>query len=825
LRALARPDVRGALLSEFVLTLTSPKASHSAVKERDRAPIERGRVRLLLETLTDRNAEGRVTTWRLDVEAAGSDGASWRIADVERLSVVSGLFRLAVDATTEYEVKNLVITAPDLTLSLPAGQAFLSKTPDGPTALVLLGRGRMVFSPKLEAERGQVRIFSGADALKTDFDVVFVRVPPGEFGARVAAETLTPRPVDAGHLRRASHVFDTYLPKSFQLDLNDLSAYRWSLTPSTNDFVAEIVTGRYGPLTYARANSEPEDISFFDRRRHRNIAIYPSEDKSARRGRFFSEDDKLDYDIVHYDIETSFAPDRLWVDGTAKLSIHTRSSYFSTLTLRLADALVVRNISSPQFGRLLHLRVVGQNNVLVGFPATVVSDVDFDLVITYGGRLAPQGVDREAVTLDQERVQEDLVIPIDPQFLYSNRSYWYPQSPVTDYATGRLSITVPGEYEVVASGTPRGPATILPAAPGQRGRKRFVFEAANPTRYFGCLISRFQSMPPIPLKLRDDTDPVTLIVMANPRQFSRTRNLAEKSGDILKFYGSLMADAPYDSFTLAVTESELPGGHSPAYFAMLNQPLPQTPYVWTNDPVSFHNYPSFFLAHELAHQWWGQAIGWKNYHEQWLSEGFAQYFAALYAERERGPEQFASVLRQMRRWAIDTSGQGPVYLGYRLGHIKSDGRVFRALVYNKGAMVLHMLRRLMGDEAFFTGLRDFYATWRYTKAGTDDFRVAMEKAGGQPLERFFERWIYGGAIPTLRFSSKVDGGTLRVRFEQKGDIFDIPVTVTIGYADGTSENVIVKVTQAATEQVIPLKGALGTVEVNKDGGSLAEIEK
>ena len=102
-----------------------------------------------------------------------------------------------------------------------------------------------------------------------------------------------------------------------------------------------------------------------------------------------------------------------------------------------------------------------------------------------------------------------------------------------------------------------------------------------------------------------------------------------------------MADAPYESFTLALTESDLPGGHSPAYFAMLNQPLPQSPFVWTNDPVSFQSYPSFFIAHELAHQWWGQAVGWKNYHEQWLSEGFAQYFAALYAERERGPEQFA----------------------------------------------------------------------------------------------------------------------------------------------------------------------------------------
>jgi aminopeptidase N len=316
-----------------------------------------------------------------------------------------------------------------------------------------------------------------------------------------------------------------------------------------------------------------------------------------------------------------------------------------------------------------------------------------------------------------------------------------------------------------------------------------------------------------------------LFVAANTRAAPRSHGLADKAADILKFYGTLMADTPYESLTLALTESDLPGGHSPAYFAIVNQPVAQTPFVWTNDPVSFQNYPSFFIAHEIAHQWWGQAIGGKNYHEQWLSEGFAQYFAALFAQRERGPQQFTAVLRQMRRWAIDDSAQGPVYLGYRLGHIKSDSRVFRAIVYNKGAMVLHMLRRMMGDEAFFNGLRDFYATWRYKKAGTDDFRLAMEKAGGQPLTRFFERWIYGSAIPTVHVSSQIEGKQLRVRFEQKGQIFDIPITVTVNYTDGTTENIVVKVTEAVTERLIPLKGAPRGVEVNKDAGSLAEIEK
>src|SRR5262249_60546705 len=108
------------------------------------------------------------------------------------------------------------------------------------------------------------------------------------------------------------------------------------------------------------------------------------------------EDEKLDDDDKRYQIGVSFAPDRLRVDGPGKITIHTRAAFLATLTLRLADPLVVRSISSPQFGRLLHLRVVGQNNVLVGFPATIVGNTDLELDVTYGGRPPPPSIGRAA---------------------------------------------------------------------------------------------------------------------------------------------------------------------------------------------------------------------------------------------------------------------------------------------------------------------------------------------------------------------------------------------------------------------------------------------
>ena len=140
-------------------------------------------------------------------------------------------------------------------------------------------------------------------------------------------------------------------------------------------------------------------------------------------------------------------------------------------------------------------------------------------------------------------------------------------------------------------------------------------------------------------------------------------------------------------------------------------------------------------------------------------------------------------MRQMRKWAMAESDQGPVYLGYRLGHIRGQSRVFRALVYNKGAAVLHMLRRLVGDDAFFKGLERFYRD-----VAVQEGRAPMISASpwrqetGRSLARFFERWIYGFSLPKVKFSYRVEGNDVVLHAEQMGEIFDVPLTVILQYA-------------------------------------------
>jgi hypothetical protein len=845
---LGAPDGDAEALGQFATSLTWPPVSRVIIKERDRTARDDGGLAVLWEVFAERGIEGRVGTWQAELSRA-SPAADWRIKAIARLSTASGLFRLSLDQTRQFEVKGLAVRATDLSIDLPSGHLFFSATPGGPTAVVLLGRGRMRFSPPDAAERTQVRIFAGDDTLESDFDAAFIRIRPSDFESVFKATSLTPRAVDRGVMRRASAVFDEYVGRTLQVDLADLSRERWSLVPQSGDLIAEVRTRKHGSLTYARSRNEAEDIALFERRRRRNISVYASAEKVAERGRSYSDEDLVDYDVLTYDIETDIDPRRVWIDGNARLKLRIRSPSVSTLTLKLADSLVVRGVHAPGLGRLLHLRSVGQNSVIVNLPVTVVAGTEVWLNVRYGGRLEPQQIDREAIQIREES-QEPILL--EPRYMYSNRSYWYPQSVVTDYATLTLRITVPAEYDVVASGDPVGPPMPPPGVveSGHRARKMYLFTSEEPVRYLACVISRFSSVATAQLSIppksggtpavavqeagRPDQGPsapaigtdLKLYVQANPRQIHRARNLTETAKELFTFYGRLVGDAPYPSFTLAISDSELPGGHSPAYFAILNQSVPGMAPTWRNDPVSFDEYPNFFIAHEMAHQWWGQAIGWKNYHEQWISEGFAQYFAALYGQRELGDGAFTDILKQMRSTAIQWSPQGPIYLGYRLGHIKGEGRVFRALVYNKGAMVLHMLRRLVGDDAFFGGLRGFYNEWRFRKAGTDDFRKSMERATGRSLERFFEDWIFGDAIPSTSFHYKeVGGGVVALRFEQRGTVMEFPITVRLNYASGESEDIIVPLTERVTERNVPMRGRLRSVEANSDYASLAKVYK
>jgi len=138
-----------------------------------------------------------------------------------------------------------------------------------------------------------------------------------------------------------------------------------------------------------------------------------------------------------------------------------------------------------------------------------------------------------------------------------------------------------------------------------------------------------------------------------------------------------------------------------------------------------------------------------------------------------------------------------------------------------------MLRRMIGDDAFFLGIRRLYFGARFAKVGTDDVRAAFEKESGQDLARFFDAWIGGSGTPVVAFSwARAAGGAapgVALRIEQRGRESEFPVTVTLRYANGAAEDRQVVVRERAAEFLLPLKGELRDITLNRDGFTPLEI--
>ncbi len=822
-------------LNDFALDFFVPGVTRTVALERDRVPLadvaDGDGYSLIVEFFAEVGERARIVSARVDLRRVDVQANRWEIVDLERLNVVEGLYRLRLNTARAYSARNLTVDGEDFRLTLIEGSVFLIDSDGGVTGMVLVGRGEMRFSPPSATEQGQMRIFAGSDRLVTTFDAAYVRLSPAEYLTRVSTSALVEQPLDRRAVRQAEAIFSRDKSKSYNLDMTEVSRDEWFLLPPEGDLLAEVSTRRFGTLTYAKIGNQAEDISLFSRERRRTMSIYASKSTLERRGLAYNEDDQTEFDVAAYEIDVDVDPERSTLKGRAQVTITSKVPVLGAFTLRLAESLTVTSVTSVELGRLLFLRVRNQNGLLVNLPRLLPQGASLTLTVTYNGRVDAQRADSENLQIN---ALDPPVLPSEPSFLLSNRAYWYPQNASTDYATARLRVTVPDGYGAVASGQLVTGDFGLRDIIATRGDGRtLIFSATKPTRYLSLVIARFvrvldtnfdpsvQATGPRPAATSGQ---LSLSVEANARQAGRGRELLVSAADVMRFYTSVMREAPYPALTLAVVENQIPGGHSPAYAVVLNTPPPASQFLTRNDPAFFSGFPEFFVAHELAHQWWGQAVGWNSYHEQWLSEGFAQYFAALYAQYLRGDSVFVDMLRQFRRWSLSESDQGPVYLGYRLGHVKNDGRVFRALVYNKGAGVLHMLRRLVGDEVFFNGLRRYYAAFKFQKAGTPDVQRAFEQESGQSLQRFFDRWIYSNELPRLRWGSTITPGEVVVRIEQDPDrVFDVPVTVTLTYADGRIVDSVVPISMAREEHHFRTTSPVRSVQINRDFGALAEF--
>jgi aminopeptidase N len=192
------------------------------------------------------------------------------------------------------------------------------------------------------------------------------------------------------------------------------------------------------------------------------------------------------------------------------------------------------------------------------------------------------------------------------------------------------------------------------------------------------------------------------------------------------------------------------------------------------------------VAHEVAHQWFGDAVTESDWDDVWLSEGFATYFTLLFTEHYAGRDAFVRALEASRARAIATEKSLP---GISVIHnnLSDMSKVLNQLVYQKGAWVLHMLRGVVGTETFWAGIREYYRRYRDATATTADLRHVMEEASRRDLAWFFDQWLLRAGSPSFRGGWRYNAAARQIEVEieqtQPGDAYRMPFELGIRNED------------------------------------------
>jgi len=242
-----------------------------------------------------------------------------------------------------------------------------------------------------------------------------------------------------------------------------------------------------------------------------------------------------------------------------------------------------------------------------------------------------------------------------------------------------------------------------------------------------------------------------------------------------------------------------------------------------------HRMSEGLIAHETAHQWFGDAVTEREWGHLWLSEGFATYFATLWTRASRGDSAWRAELANIRQQVLTDS---VVQARPVLDTAETDYlALLNANSYQKGAYVLAMLHRMLGDSAFFRGLRAYYAEHRDGNALTDDLRRALERSSGRELGQFFDQWLRrpGVATPTIGWSYDASAGTVSMLVLQDSTrAYALPLTVEVRNVDGSTRRVELEVPARPRAELTlpgPFAGRPASIVLDPDDFLLARISR
>ena len=341
----------------------------------------------------------------------------------------------------------------------------------------------------------------------------------------------------------------------------------------------------------------------------------------------------------------------------------------------------------------------------------------------------------------------------------------------SDKATSELIVIAPAHYQVVSNGvlveeTSRGDGTTLTHWKNSVPIATWLF-MLGVADFAVQHVDRFDGKPIQTWVARQDRD-------------AGFFDFAEPTKKVLAYYTDLVGPFGYEKLANIVSNATSGGMEAASAIAYSEASVTgERSRRW-----------QLVIIHEIAHQWFGNAVTESDWNDVWLSEGFATYYTLLFRDHEYGHDDFIAGLKDARSRVVAFYKDNYDFQIVR-PMVEDLNDVSGPMMYQKGAWTLHMLRERLGVDAFTAGVRSYYAEYKDKNARTADFMRHLEEASGQKLDGFFTQWLFQGGIPHIEASWWAEGDTVKVNLAQTQlkYRFDLDVDIALKYTDGTTSKV------------------------------------
>jgi aminopeptidase N len=491
------------------------------------------------------------------------------------------------------------------------------------------------------------------------------------------------------------------------------------------------------------------------------------------------------FDVLHYDIDITIPESGTRIGAVARLAIGIVEPRQDTLRLDLTG-LRVFQVFTGTGGRGPTRSTFRQDDgkLIVPVPANVRAGDTLYVNVGYGGDPDDGLIIRDNVHGQRGAFGDN----------WPNRArFWFPSiDHPSDKATVVFRVRAPEGWHVIANGRRFDGDSPPPVVgrPGQgRGTSRDEF--ATPPQDG---VWRFHMPVPIPTYLMVvGATPFSIgsvtecahgaVTAARPDQCVAVSSWAfrpdsanaarafRRGGDMVEFYSRIVAPFPYTNLAHVQSATRFGGMENASAIFYSERAIAEGRDIEGT------------VAHEVAHQWFGDAVTPADWAHVWLSEGFASYFGPLYFEHADGPARFREIMTGVRRSYLNSQVRNLAIVDTLATPGNNLLQLLNANSYQKGALVLHMLRGIMGDRNFFDGVQRYYHTHEHGTAVTADLRRALETHHGESLGWFFDQWVFRPGHPVLQSSMRWDAAArqavVTIEQTQQADwpTFRLPLTI------------------------------------------------